>query len=52
MGKAFFKTEDYKNRECLRVLRVRGESFQRVCKVSDLNKDSAMEDALASAYIW
>jgi hypothetical protein len=48
MGKAFFKTEDYQNRQCLRV---RGDSFQRVCEVKDLNKDSVMEDALASAYI-
>jgi hypothetical protein len=48
MGKAFFKTEDYKNRECLRI---RGDSFQGVCKVKDLSKDSVMEDVLASAYI-
>jgi hypothetical protein len=48
MGNAFFKTEDYKNRQCLRV---RGDSFRRVCEVKDLNKDSDMEDALASAYI-
>jgi hypothetical protein len=48
MGKAFFRTEDYKNRECLRI---RSDSFSGVCHVKNLNRDSVMEDALASAYI-
>jgi hypothetical protein len=48
IGKAAFSTEDYKNRECLRV---RGNSFRHVCEVNDLNKDSVMEGALASANI-
>jgi hypothetical protein len=48
IGKAAFKTQDFQNRQCLRV---RGDSFQRVCKVTDLNKDSVMEDALASANV-
>ena len=48
IGKAAFKAEDYQNRICLSV---RGDSSKRACKVNDLNKDSVMEDALASAYI-
>lgn len=46
IGKAAFQAGDYQNRQCLSV-----PSFQRVCEVNDLNKDSAMEDALASANI-
>lgn len=48
IGKAAFKTEDFQNRQCLSVRR---DSFQRVCNVIDLNNDSVMEDALASANI-
>ena len=48
MGKTFFKTDDFQNRQCLSL---RGDPFQRVCKVIDLNQDSVMEDALASANI-
>jgi hypothetical protein len=48
IGKAVFKAKDFQNRQCLSV---RSGSFQRVCEVNDLNKDSVMEDALASANI-
>ena len=48
IGKAALKTEDFKNRQCLSV---RADSFRRVCEVNDLNKDSVIEDALASASI-
>jgi len=48
MGKLFFTTEDFKNRQCLRL---RADSFQHGCEVNDLNNDSFMEHALASAYV-
>ena len=48
IGKAAFNAEDYQNRQCLSV---RHYSFQRACMVKDLNKDSVMEDGLASANI-
>lgn len=48
MGKAFFKTEDFKNRTCLSVP---ADSPRRVCEVHDLSQDSVMENALASAQI-
>jgi len=48
IGKAAFKTEDFKNQRCLGV---RPDSSRRNCEVHDLNKDSVMEDALASANI-
>jgi hypothetical protein len=48
IGKAAFKTEDFKNRRCLGL---HPDSSQRGCEVHDLNKDSVMEDALASASI-
>jgi hypothetical protein len=48
MGKASFTTADYQNRVCLSV---RADAFQRGCEVDDLNKDSVMEYALASASI-
>jgi hypothetical protein len=47
MGKAFFTTADFQNRQCLRL---RTESVPRGCTVNDLN-DTAMEKALASAWI-
>ena len=48
MGKAFFQTEDFKNQRCGSLP---ADSFRRVCEVHDLQKDSVMEDALASAQI-
>jgi len=48
IGKAAFTATDYQNRFCLSV---HPDSFQRGCEVRDLNKDSAMENALASANI-
>lgn len=48
MGKVTFEADDFQNRQCLSLRR---DSFQRVCKVTDLNQESAMEDALASAKI-
>lgn len=43
MGRTFFTTKDFQNRRCL--------SLRADCEVPDLNQDSAMEDALASANI-
>src|SRR5215467_5035200 len=48
MGKLFFTNADLQNRQCLRL---RNGSFLRSCEVNDLNKDSVMENAMASAYI-
>jgi hypothetical protein len=48
MGKAFFTAADLQNRHCLSL---RADSFQRGCEVNDLNKDSVMENAMASAKI-
>lgn len=44
IGKAAFTAADLQNRHCL-------SSFQRGCEAHDLNKDSVMENALASASI-
>src|SRR4029077_13166012 len=44
IGKAAFTAADWQNRVCL-------HSSQRGCEVHDLNKDSVMENALASANI-
>jgi hypothetical protein len=43
MGKTFFSTADFQNRQCLRA--------DSSCEVTDLNSDSVMENALASAKI-
>jgi hypothetical protein len=48
IGKAAFTADDIQNRRCLSL---RGDSFPRICKVNDLEQDSVMEDALASANI-
>jgi hypothetical protein len=48
IGKAAFKSEDFKNQRCLSL---HPDASQRNCEVHDLNKDSVMEDALASANI-
>lgn len=48
IGKAAFTAADWQNRRCLSVP---GDSFQRGCEVNDLNKDSVMENALASSDI-
>src|SRR5580765_490005 len=48
IGKAAFQTDDFKNRHCLSVRR---DAFQRVCQINDLNTESVMEDAFASANI-
>jgi hypothetical protein len=48
IGKAAFKADDFQNRQCLSLRR---DAFQRLCEVNDLNQDSVMEDALASANI-
>ena len=45
IGKTFFHAEDLKNRSCLSV----PASYN--CEVHDLNQDSVMESALASAQI-
>ena len=45
MGKMFFHTEDLKNRSCLSV------PVSSNCEVHDLNRESVMESALASAQI-
>ncbi len=44
IGKAAFAAADLPNRFCLR-------SLQRRCEVNDLDKDSVMENALATANI-
>ena len=46
IGKAAFTAEDFQNQRCRSLP---DHSLQPVCK--DLNKDSVMEDALASANI-
>jgi hypothetical protein len=48
IGKAAFTAADYQNRHCLSLP---ADSFRRTCEVRDLDKDSVMEDALASANI-
>jgi hypothetical protein len=48
IGKAAFTAADYQNRHCLSLP---ADSFRHNCKVRDLEKDSVMEDALASANI-
>src|SRR5690242_8039421 len=48
MGRASFKTEDFKNQRCRSLL---AHSSQGICEVHDLNKDSVMEGSLASANI-
>jgi hypothetical protein len=48
IGKAAFNAADYQNRRCVSLP---ANSFQHGCEVRDLNKDSAMEDDLASANI-
>ena len=45
MGKTFFHAEDLKNRTCLSV------PVSSNCEVTDLNQESVMESALASAQI-
>jgi hypothetical protein len=47
IGKAAFTSEDFKNQRCLSLR----EALQPACTVNDLNQDSVMEDALASAHI-
>ena len=46
IGKAAFTAADHQNRTCLSII-----SIQRGCEVQDLNKDSVMEESLASANI-
>jgi len=46
MGKASFTSADFLNRNCLSL---RARSFQRGCELNDLNQDSVMENAMASA---
>ncbi len=48
IGKAAFNSEDFQNRQC-RTLRDR--SLPGGCEINDLNTDSVMEAALASANI-
>src|SRR5215469_682178 len=48
MGKAAFTAADYQNRHCLSL---RADSSRHNCKARDLDKDSVMEDALASANV-
>lgn len=48
MGKLFFTTADTKNRKCLSL---RADPLPPGCEVQDLNQDSVMESAMASAYI-
>jgi hypothetical protein len=48
MGHLFFTTADFQNQQCLKL---RTASFQPGCEVNDLNDDSVMEHALATAYI-
>lgn len=48
IGKTAFNAQDFQNQHCLSL---RGASVEAGCKVRDLNQDSVMEDALASAQI-
>jgi hypothetical protein len=48
IGKAAFNADDIQNRTCLGL---HGDAFLRACKIRDLNQDSVMEEALASAGI-
>lgn len=48
IGKTIFTADDYQNRTCLSV---RQGPPKSACDVKDLNQDSVMEDALASANI-
>lgn len=48
MGNVSFAAADLQNRHCFGL---RAGSSQRGCEVHDLNNDSVMEDALASANI-
>lgn len=48
IGKTAFSTADYQNQTCLSS---RAASLRRDCEVHDLNSDSVMKSALASAAI-
>ena len=48
IGKTAFTTADYQNQACLSS---RADSLQRACEVQDLNSDSVMKSAFASAAI-
>jgi hypothetical protein len=48
MGHLFFTTADFQNQQCLKL---QAASLQPGCEVTDLNNESVMEHALATAYI-
>ena len=48
IGKAAFTSADFQNRRCRSL---HADSVQPDCEVNDLNNDSVMENALASANI-
>jgi hypothetical protein len=48
IGKTAFTTADYQNQTCLSS---RADSLRRGCEVQDLNSDSVMKNAFASAAI-
>jgi len=48
IGKAAFTSADFQNRRCRSLP---ADALPRDCEVNDLNKDSVMENALASANI-